>query len=181
LNSNAITHSNFVNNWYQSGSATGGPLALYIRNASGKTHFAGNYMDGELVKDQFSLVVTSQKPPIFKAQTPFEFGPVKTESAPAAYEHVLAAAGASKARDAVDLRIVSSVRNKSGKLINSQREVGGWPELRTGAAAPDTDRDGMPEAWEKSKGLNPRDASDASLASKGGYTSVELYLNSLAR
>ena len=63
LNSNANTHSNFVNNWYQQGSATGGPVAMYIRNASGKTHFSGNYMDGKLVKDQWSLVVTSQKPP----------------------------------------------------------------------------------------------------------------------
>lgn len=179
LNSNAATHSNFVNNWYQPGSATGGPVALYIRNASGKTHFSGNYMDGKLVKDQFSLVVTAQNPVVFKAGQPFKFGPVKTEPAPEAYKRVLASAGASKQRDAVDERIVESVRNRTGKLINSQKEVGGWPEIRSGAAAPDTDSDGMPDAWEKSHQLNPSDPSDASLVAKDGYTNIEAYLNSL--
>jgi hypothetical protein len=181
LNSNANTHSNFVNNWYQQGSATGGPVALYIRNASGKTHFAGNYMDGKLVDDQYSLVVTSQKPPIFKTEQPFEFGPVKTESAPAAYKRVLASAGASKERDAVDVRVVDSVRNDTGKLINSQKEVGGWPDIRAAAPAPDADGDGMSDAWEKSQRLNPQDASDASRVGKDGYTNIELYLNSLVR
>ena len=181
LNSNANTHSNFVNNWYQQGSATGGPVAMYIRNASGKTHFSGNYMDGKLVKDQWSLVVTSQKPPTFKTEQPFEFARVKTESAPAAYKRVLASAGASKERDAVDVRVVDSVRKDTGNLINSQKDVGGWPEIRTGVAAPDADGDGMPDAWEKSHRLNPSDASDASLVAKGGYTNIELYLNSLVR
>jgi hypothetical protein len=75
------------------------------------------------------------------------------------------------------VRIVDSVRNKTGNLINSQRDVGGWPEIRTGAAAPDSDRDGMSDAWEKSNRLNPNDASDASRVSKDGYTNIELYLN----
>jgi hypothetical protein len=180
LNTNATTHSNFVNNWYQQGSATGGPVALYIRNASGKTHFSGNTMDGKRVKDQWSLVVTSQNPAVFKTEKPFEFGPVKTEPAPAAYKRVLASAGASKERDAVDERIVDSVRKRTGHLINSQKDVGGWPELRAGVAAPDADGDGMPDAWEKSHQLKPNDPSDASLVSKGGYTNIEAYLNSLA-
>jgi hypothetical protein len=180
LNTNATTHSNFVNNWYQQGSATGGPVALYIRNASGKTHFSGNTMDGKPVKDQWSLVVTSQNPAVFKAERPFEFGPVKTESAAAAYERVLASAGASKERDAVDTRIVESVRNKTGRLINSQKDVGGWPEIRAGLAAPDADGDGMPDVWEKSHQLNPADPSDASRVAKDGYTNIEAYLNSLA-
>jgi hypothetical protein len=180
LNSNAITHSNFVNNWYQQGSATGGPVALYIRNASGKTHFSGNTMDGKLVNDQFSLVVTSQNPAVFKAEKPFDFAPVQTESAEAAYKRVLASAGASKARDAVDERVVESVRKRSGHLINSQKDVGGWPELRTGVAATDTDGDGMSDAWEKSHKLNAADPSDAMRVAKDGYTNVEIYLNSLA-
>jgi hypothetical protein len=181
LNSNATTHSNFVNNWYQQGTATGGPVAMYIRNASGKTHFSGNFMDGKRVKDQFSLVVTSQNPAVFKTEQPFEFGPVKTESAAAAYKRVLASAGASKERDTVDERIVESVRNRTGRLINSQKDVGGWPELRAGVAAPDADGDGMSDAWETSHRLNPKDPSDASTVAKGGYTHIELYLNSMVR
>jgi hypothetical protein len=137
-------------------------------------------MDGKLVKEQFSLVVTSQNPVVFKTEQPFDFGPVKTEPAPAAYKRVLESAGASKERDAVDERIVESVRKRSGQLINSQKDVGGWPELRPGVAAPDADGDGIPDAWEKSHKLNPKDPSDASLVTKDGYTNIEVYLNSLA-
>ena len=46
----------------------------------------------------------------------------------------------------------------------------------------DTDRDGMPDEWEKANGLNPNDDSDANLYtvdSKGVYTNVEVYINSL--
>jgi hypothetical protein len=63
LNTNANTHSNFVNNYYIQGFNTGGPLALYIRNKSGKTYFSGNWMDGKLVADQKSLVLASTAAP----------------------------------------------------------------------------------------------------------------------
>ena len=43
----------------------------------------------------------------------------------------------------------------------------------------DTDRDGMPDAWEKTRGLDPQDPKDASLLTPTGYTNLELYLNSL--
>ena len=46
----------------------------------------------------------------------------------------------------------------------------------------DSDFDGLPDAWEKANGLNPNDASDASkysLDSKGYYTNLEVFANSL--
>ena len=46
----------------------------------------------------------------------------------------------------------------------------------------DTDKDGIPDEWEKTNGLNPNDASDAltySLDAKGYYTNIEVYANSL--
>jgi hypothetical protein len=52
----------------------------------------------------------------------------------------------------------------------------------TGPAAPtDTDADGMPDAWEQSKGLNPANAADRNQTnlSPEGYTNLEVYLNSL--
>jgi hypothetical protein len=43
-------------------------------------------------------------------------------------ELVLAQAGARPAeRDPVDARIIAEVRSRSGRIIDSQREVGGWP------------------------------------------------------
>lgn len=46
----------------------------------------------------------------------------------------------------------------------------------------DTDKDGIPDEWEKANGLNPNDASDAltySLDAKDYYTNIEVYANSL--
>lgn len=46
----------------------------------------------------------------------------------------------------------------------------------------DSDKDGIPDEWEKANGLNPNDASDAltySLDAKDYYTNIEVYANSL--
>jgi hypothetical protein len=83
-------------------------------------------------------------------------------------------------RDAVDQRVVENVRNRRGKLIDSQEQVGGWPALRNAPAPADQDRDGMPDAWEKAHGLNPTDPADRNADRDGdGYTNLDEYLNSL--
>ena len=44
----------------------------------------------------------------------------------------------------------------------------------------DADRDGMPDEWERARGLDPEDAADANRAAKpGGYTNIENYLHSI--
>jgi len=69
---------------------------------------------------------------------------------------VLNGAGATRpVRDAVDSRIVQSVREREGAIINSQNQVGGWPGYGPAAPFADGDDDGMPDAWEKAHGLNP--------------------------
>ncbi|WP_421829687.1 polysaccharide lyase [Larkinella sp.] len=122
-----------------------------------------------------------------------------------AYDYVLANAGATlPKRDPVDVRVVEQVRTgkitykegvklpetqfkhrrlpidsyKNG-IITDISQVGGYPEY-TGKPYLDTDKDGMPDEWEIKNGLNPKDASDASLdKNKDGYTSIEDYLNSV--
>jgi hypothetical protein len=115
--------------------------------------------------------------------TAFAAPPVTTVPAGEVLELVLAGVGASlPSRDAADARLVGHVRSKGGKLIDSQAEVGGWPQLKSGAVSPDTDSDGMPDDWETSRGLNPRDAADgAADRNKDGYSNVEEYLNSLVK
>ena len=105
----------------------------------------------------------------------------QTQSAKDALDVVLARAGASLVRDAVDGRVVDDVRNRRGKVIDSQREVGGWPVLRSKPAPVDTDRDGIPDAWEVARGLDPKNPADgAKVPADGkGYTNLENYLNSL--
>jgi hypothetical protein len=103
-----------------------------------------------------------------------------TQSAGEAYELVLARAGASLRRDAVDERVIADVRNRTGRLLDSQDEVGGWPILRTRGVRRDSDRDGMADAWERACGLDPGNRKDGAEDRDGdGYTNLEEYINSL--
>ena len=57
--------------------------------------------------------------------------------------------------------------------------MGGYPEYK-GIPYIDTDKDGMPDVWEKANGLNPKDASDAVKDCNGdGYTNIEKYINGI--
>jgi hypothetical protein len=63
-------------------------------------------------------------------------------------------------------------------IITDPSQVGGWPDYQ-GTPYKDSDKDGMPDEWETSHGLNPNDASDASQESKSGngYTNIEVFIN----
>lgn len=117
-----------------------------------------------------------------------------------AYASVLQNAGTTlPKRDAVDLRIINEVKNgaatfegstykkdhkiadlsnKSG-IIDSQNDVGGWPELKSLSAPIDTDHDGMPDVWEKENNLDYNNATDRNTMTSDGYTMLEKYLNSI--
>jgi len=83
-------------------------------------------------------------------------------------------------RDAVDERLINDFKQRKGKLINSQEEVGGWPMLRSLPAPIDTDGDGMPDDWEVANGLDPKNAADGAMVdNKSGYTQLEIYLANL--
>lgn len=114
-------------------------------------------------------------------------GKMVTQTPGEAYEEVLKHAGASFVRDAVDRRIVKETREgvfifkgsrgSDNGLIDSQEDVGGWPELKSGKAPVDTDGDGMPDEWETAHGLNPRVDDAALYTLDKQYTNVEVYLN----
>ena len=109
----------------------------------------------------------------------FPFPKVATDPAEVALARVLDEAGASQPqRDAVDRRVIQEVRTGQGKIIRAVAEVGGWPELAPGTAPVDGDQDGMPDAWEKTHGLNPADAGDSRRdLDHDGYTNIEEYVN----
>jgi hypothetical protein len=55
-------------------------------------------------------------------------------------------------------------------------------EVAGGTTPQDTDRDGMPDDWEKANGLNTSEASDRNGdRNADGWTNLEEYLNSLAK
>ncbi|WP_447968815.1 pectate lyase family protein [Nitrospira sp. M1] len=109
----------------------------------------------------------------------YSYPNISTTDAYKAEVDVLALAGATlPVRDGVDKRIVSEVKNKTGKIIDSPSQVGGYPILLTGSPPTDSDHDGMPNSWEVAHGFNPNDDSDGTQdADSDGYTNLEEFLN----
>ena len=127
---------------------------------------------------------------------PAPTGDVTTHTAANAFDKVLTYAGASLYIDDVDARYFTEAKNgtatysgsvtkKKGR-IDLVSDVNGYTEANFGTGSRpegfDTDNDGMPDVWETANGLTPNDASDAktyTLDSKGWYTNLEVYANSL--
>jgi hypothetical protein len=112
----------------------------------------------------------------------FKTYPVNPSSAEQVFERVLAGAGATApSRDPVDLRVLDQVKSGSGAIIDSPREVRGYPELRSASPPQDSDHDGMPDAWEREMGLDPMQSADGCRDLDGdGYTNLEEWLHFLA-
>jgi len=81
---------------------------------------------------------------VFVKEAPISIEGLQVSPADQVKESVLANAGARpKDRDPVDLRILQEVRDGTGKIINTQEDVGGWPELKSTERkleVPDKDR-----------------------------------------
>jgi hypothetical protein len=108
--------------------------------------------------------------------------PVHIDGAEKAVIEVATQAGDSLCRDAVDTRLVNDLLSfgTSGHLIANESEVGGLPSSPEAKAAPDSDNDGIPDAWERKHHLNPHNPADAQkLDPKSGFTNLEIYLNDL--
>ena len=131
-----------------------------------------------------------------KMDEPAPTGEVTTHSAAESFSKVLAYSGASLYRDEIDARYMEEAKTGTAKykgsitlspgIIDKVSDVNGYTEANFGKGSRpadfDTDKDGIPDAWETANGLNPNDASDAltySLDSKGYYTNLEVYANSL--
>lgn len=131
-----------------------------------------------------------------KMDNPAPTGEITTHSAAEAFSKVLAYGGASLYRDEIDARYMEEAKTGtalykgsitlSPGIIDKVSDVKGYTEANFGTATRpadfDTDKDGIPDAWEIANGLNPNDGSDAltySLDGKGYYTNVEVYANSL--
>jgi hypothetical protein len=191
-----------VNNYYKPGPASKvfhildpernhvfGPQDYYV---------AGNIVEGHVTADNdWGGIVEpkNEKLTEFVYRKPFFESYVTTHSAAEAYENVLADVGCNVPMlDDHDARCIRETRTgtttytgsltKTPGVVNSQQDVGGiedHPETRHPAGW-DTDRDGMPDAWEKARGLNPNDPADGAKDPDGdGYTSLEEYLASLVR
>lgn len=181
---------NFCGNYYKFGPSTtrshrSSLLLLQYKNDAGY-YLSENYIFGssEHSRDNWAAVHywrTENNQRSIQLDAPIPCPPITQQSPLEAYELVLAQAGCSyPVRDAVDRRIVSDVRNNTGKIIDSQYEVGGWPILRSAKPPLDSDNDGMPDEWEALRGLNAQNPLDGNMDDDGdGYTNLEEYINGL--
>lgn len=177
---NSVSTYAFTGNAYVPGPDSTGRWTFEDSNPLSRAYFAGNTMAGVLPDDPWSLVRLDGGPGERLPALP-DWADAAAEQADMAHDRVLACAGASRVRDAVDLRVIAAVRDRSGRIIDSQDAVGGWPDLDGGAAWIDTDSDGMPDEWERARGLDPADPADGPADPDGdGHTLLEDWLNSLA-
>lgn len=197
---------NIVNNYFKSGPSTKKNVRYRIINPYktttipfGKWYVHGNYTEGsgDITSNNYNGIEmanngTEEDKKNAVMDQPHTVLPINMEKAESAYAAVLNRAGASFKRDTMDERIIHDVKNGTGKLVDVQggyphgteyeKTINAWPFLQSLPAAADTDKDGMPDEWERKNGLNSNDAGDA-----GGhkldahYTNIEMYINGLIK
>ena len=135
-----------------------------------------------------------------KLESPWPSMPINLQTAEDAYYSILSEVGAVlPKRDPVDRRIIDEVKTGSANykgvgynerikelspsiihgIIDSQNDVGGWPELISKDAPIDFDHDGMPDEWERHNGLDPQNPMDRNKMDPSGYTMLEVYINTI--
>jgi len=168
----------------------------YSFGASTNTFIAGNLRqaDGEVAEFRARASDYLTKP--YRTMPVTTYDPTKLE------ELLIPIVGAYlPVRDATDTHFLEGMESRTGKIpFWAETTQGGWrsydrgsnfdpntfdpwasgdfPPPQAGAAAPlDSDKDGMPDEWEKANGLNPADPADGPADSdKDGYTNVEEFL-----
>lgn len=176
-------------------------------NADFATYCVGNYVDKdkdgalngtEITQDNFAdnYAPDSKAPegvPTFLAACPEEMPVIpNVMSAAEAFAWILENGGATlPKRDKVEQFLIDELKSlgTQGVILRDERKpiqyalAGTWKEGFTAQETPDysndTDKDGMPDAWETAHGLNPADPSDAAKFSNNGYSNIENYIFSL--
>lgn len=165
------TPANIVGNYYRQGPSTAGRAyaidrPLVASTGKARIYQAGNVIDGDRVT--FAPVAVDAF--VDKPVCPLESAVL---DAHAAYARVLDGAGAFP-HDGVDARIVEEVRTRTGKIGRDNRVL---PVLRDGDPYADADGDGMSDAWERRRGLDPGRNDAWSDADGNGWANLEEFLN----
>ncbi len=184
------------NNYFIKGPSTGGTEAFVRANNNFQLYQANNYIDyttdgvlnGRLaVPDDFGQAafvsnyagftgIPKVHPVIDNYLTPVQ-----------AYQWVADSAGAViPTRDQVDKYLIRELTSLGtiGALINGEADLGlpgsvGY--VFSAPKLPDTDGDGMPDAWEDANGLNKNNPADAVQLHESGYLNIEIYINGIKK
>ncbi|MEL7197052.1 MAG: pectate lyase [Pseudomonadota bacterium] len=96
----------------------------------------------------------------------------QAKSAANSYDDVLAGAGAWP-RDDIDAKVVSDIRERSGKIISRPGNIGTVPNP---PPYPDADRDGIDDIWEAEHGSNPSIADTWEDSDGDGFSNFDNFL-----
>jgi hypothetical protein len=200
---------NFVNNYYKPGAGSKIFVALSMDHenigfGSQRAYFSGNVMPGYFNENN----QTNGRRETFRngdskkyecfVDSPFFPSYVTVQSATDAYKSVLSDVGQTQpVLDDHDIRIINETLNGTYKYQGSVTGKPGFPDKESDvggyenypvvnrASNWDSDKDGLPDFWEKMLGTNPNspsgDFSDSNAdPDKDGYTNLEDYLNWMA-
>ncbi|KFF00678.1 hypothetical protein IX39_08615 [Chryseobacterium formosense] len=181
-------YQDIVGNYFIAGpSSTGDFLSMFT--ATDHVYHRDNYVDldkdgkvnGRMVTDEDFI---RQKATLIKEPSALSRSNVKINAASDAWKIVMAEAGSSLKRDAVDNRIIGYFKSlgKEGYIFKTEVDAGGQPKVKPKTSKlKDTDADGIPDRWEIKNRLNLNDAADGTTITQAGFTNLENYINSLVK
>jgi pectate lyase len=182
--SESDSFANVANNYFINGPSTA--VAAFSRaNAHFHLYASGNYQDsnrnGKLDGD---VVPQSAYGPVSWQGTPFDYAHIAGLAPAQVFLAVASQAGASARRDATDQQLIRELLSLGtmGETIRNENDppMNGVGTIQNEPCPADTDRDGLPDFWERAMGLNPANPDDCNQRGDGGYTRLETYLNWLA-
>ncbi|MBQ0075314.1 MAG: autotransporter-associated beta strand repeat-containing protein [Prevotella sp.] len=177
------SYCNIESNLFINGPAKGGAA---FTGGNSNFHFYGNdnwqdsNMDGKY--DPFEVTSYSGAD---RQSKPYDYPELELYKGNELLEKNLPNVGATLPyRDYVDYYMVDEIMSygKKGTLISDESTLAyGIPTAWTvwkGETRVDSDKDGMPDAWETANGTNPN-VNDATVKAANGYLNIENYINSI--
>lgn len=181
-------YQDLVGNYFIAGpSSTDAFLSMFT--ATDHVYHKDNYVDlnrdgkvnGRLITDEDFI---KQSATLLKEPSCMSRSQLTVSAAHDAWKVVMAEAGSSLQRDAVDRRIIGYFKSlgKKGQIFKTEADAGGQPEVKQkNKKMKDSDGDGLPDRWEVKNRLDRNNPDDASGVAPNGYTHLENYLNSLVK
>jgi hypothetical protein len=168
------SYDDVVGNYFIAGPDSADHHAFAMGLPTDKVYSYGNFidinlnglLDGAAATDADLGNITVQKSPFSSLQ-------LQIDPAAVAFEKVVAEAGCSLHRDAVDRNLIDQVKSlgKVGKIVEHVTDIIGGPqEIQKSVAAKPSPANGIPDDWKATHGSAP---------SPQGYTPLEVYLQSL--
>ena len=175
---------NIIGTYFIEGPSTSYGSEFTRGNTNFHLYAYNNYVDNNKNgKLDGRLITQSEYTTVDWVTTPFSYPKLDASTPEEAYTKVVKEVGASyPARDEVDKRLITELTSLGtlGQLISSEYDspMNGPGIVNNGSSKVDTDRDGMPDTWELSHGMNPYSSLDQNLDYDGdGYTNIEEYIN----